>query len=360
MSEEEKESFVIEIPQTQKRDDTINHVTRPPASCFRELVIAADGVRNNPGLSIFAYAISSMSMTLVNKYVVSGQFWNLHFFFLAIQSVVSVIAITAAKQLGIITSLAPIHPAKVKRWFPISLLLVSMIYTGNKSLQFLSVPVYTIFKNMTIIVIAYGEVLWFGGTVSPLTLLAFGLMVLSSVVAAWADIHSAIAESHGTANPGSAVSVLNVGYAWMGLNIMCAASYALGMRRVIKSMGFKDWDSMYYNNLLPIPVLVICSLVTEEWSASNFARNFPEASRNHMIIGMVYSGLGAIFISYCSAWCIRVTTSTTYSMVGALNKLPLAIMGLIFFSAPVTIGGVTAIAIGCVSGVVYALARARR
>jgi GDP-mannose transporter len=117
---------------------------------------------------------------------------------------------------------------------------------------------------------------------------------------------------------------------------------------------------MYYNNLLTIPVLLVCGLLTEDWSVTNLARNFPPESRSRMILGMVYSGLGAIFISYCSAWCIRVTSSTTYSMVGALNKLPIAVCGLIFFSAPVTVGSVSAIIIGFVSGMVYALARVKQ
>jgi GDP-mannose transporter len=78
------------------------------------------------------------------------------------------------------------------------------------------------------------------------------------------------------------------------------------------------------------------------------------------MIGMVYSGLATIFISYCSAWCIRVTSSTTYSMVGALNKLPIAVSGLIFFDAPVTFGSVSAIFIGFVSGIVYAWAKVRQ
>lgn len=116
-----------------------------------------------------------------------------------------------------------------------------MIYTGIKALQFLSVPVYTIFKNLTIIVIAYGEVLWFGGSVSPMALLAFGLMVLSSIVAAWADIQSAIAGDWGS-DSSEAISTLNAGYAWMGLNVFCSAAYVLGMRKVIKRMNFKDWD----------------------------------------------------------------------------------------------------------------------
>ncbi len=120
-----------------------------------------------------------------------------------------------------------------------------MIYTGVKALQFLSVPVYTIFKNLTIIVIAYGEVLWFGGSVSPLALLSFGLMVLSSVIAAWADIQAAVNGIGHTLDTTVALSTLNAGYAWMSLNVICTASYILGMRKVIKKMNFKDWDSKY-------------------------------------------------------------------------------------------------------------------
>lgn len=117
---------------------------------------------------------------------------------------------------------------------------------------------------------------------------------------------------------------------------------------------------MFYNNLLTIPVLFLCSFIFENWSSKNIALNFPEESRNKLISGFVYSGLATIFISYCSAWCIRVTSSTTYSMVGALNKLPIAVSGLVFFAAPVTFGSVSAIIIGFVSGIVYAWAKVRQ
>lgn len=117
--------------------------------------------------------------------------------------------------------------------------------------------------------------------------------------------------------------------------------------------------AMYYNNLLTIPILIVASLLVEDWSHENLVKNFPEEQRNRICMGIVYSGVATIFISYCSAWCIRVTSSTTYSMVGALNKLPIAISGLIFFSAPVTTGSVSAIALGFVSGIVYAVAKKR-
>jgi GDP-mannose transporter len=117
---------------------------------------------------------------------------------------------------------------------------------------------------------------------------------------------------------------------------------------------------MFYNNLLSIPILVICSLIVEDWSAENMALNFPAASRNNLMLAMFYSGLGTVFISYATAWCIRVTSSTTYSMVGSLNKLPLAISGLIFFDAPVTFGSVSAIIMGFVSGLIYTRSKIRQ
>jgi len=40
---------------------------------------------HSPPASILAYCLSSISMTVVNKYVVSGSYWNLNFFYLAVQ-----------------------------------------------------------------------------------------------------------------------------------------------------------------------------------------------------------------------------------------------------------------------------------
>lgn len=98
---------------------------------------------------------------------------------------------------------------------------------------------------------------------------------------------------------------------------------------------------MLYNNLLSIPVIVLCSLFLEDWSQANIDRNFPPAIRSNLVLAIIFSGLSSVFISYTSAWCVRITSSTTYSMVGALNKLPIALSGLVFFEAPVTFPSVS-------------------
>lgn len=45
------------------------------------------------------------------------------------------------------------------------------------------------------------------------------------------------------------------------------------MRKRIKLTGFSDWDTMFYNNLLSIPVLAVASIIAEDWGYDNLNRN---------------------------------------------------------------------------------------
>ncbi|KAF7309603.1 GDP-mannose transporter [Mycena indigotica] len=333
---------------------------------------------------ILCYCIASILMTVVNKFVVSGAHFSMTFLLLAIQSLVGVACVALAKATGIISFRSfALKDAKVRRstknvessqlstipkaWFSVSFMLTSVIYTGSKVFIRVCIPVYTIFKNLTIILIAYGEVMWFGGRVTRLSLLSFGFMVFSSVIAAWDDVSGALADSMPSASSGisptslqtmkSVVNNLNIGYFWMFVNCFSSAAYVLLMRKKIKITGFSDWDSMFYNNLLSIPILAVFSLVFEDWKRESIALNFPQQSRHVLLSAIAFSGAAAVGISYTTAWCVRATSSTTYSMVGALNKLPVAASGMVFFGDPVTLGSVSAISVGFFAGLIYAIAK---
>ncbi|KAK4046179.1 GDP-mannose transporter into the lumen of the Golgi [Microbotryomycetes sp. JL201] len=332
-------------------------------------------------LSIISVCFASLSMTVANKYIVSGRSFSMNFLMLAVQSIVSASAVWAAKNAKVID-----YPAfsmeDAKKWSPVSLGLVTMMYTGSKALQHLSIPVYVIFKNLTIILIAYGEMIWFGGTVSRLEFSSFVLMasrisisrtlhqamltpacrnpfqqILSSVIAAAPNIAAAFSSTPVALASEAKDTNTALGYFWVITNCLVCAAYILGMRNKIKSMGFTDWQTSFYNNAISTPVLLVASIVTENWSAETFEKNFPADSRTYLISAMIVSGGVAVFISFCSAWCIRVTSSTTYSMIGALNKLPVAVTGMIFFGDPVTVRSVSAVTIGFAAGLLYTHAK---
>ncbi|CCD26876.1 GDP-mannose transporter NDAI_0I03080 [Naumovozyma dairenensis CBS 421] len=313
------------------------------------------GVANSGPISILSYCGSSILMTVTNKFVVNLENFNMNFVMLFVQSLVCTLTLIVLKTLGY-AKFRPLNKADAKNWFPISVLLVLMIYTSSKALQFLAVPIYTIFKNLTIILIAYGEVLFFGGSVTSMELSSFLLMVFSSVVATWGDQQALAAKNLAEETVSQTSALLNPGYFWMFTNCISSALFVLIMRKRIKLTNFKDFDTMFYNNILALPILLIFSFIVEDWSSANLATNLSGDSLTAMII----SGMASVGISYCSGWCVRVTSSTTYSMVGALNKLPIALSGLIFFDAPRNFLSILSIFIGFLSGIVYAVAKQKK
>lgn len=182
-------------------------------------------------------------------------------------------------------------------------------------------------------------------------LLSFAIMVLSSVVAGWSDIRSV--DPTDTTD----MTQLKPGYIWMALNCLSSAGYVLYMRKRIRHFNFKDFDTVYYNNILSLPVMLAFSLCLESWSSDELSRTFSADVRSALIVAMVLSGVSSFLISYGSAWCVRCTSSTTYSMVGALNKLPVAASGILFLGDPATAGNVFGILLGFLAGLLYSYSK---
>jgi GDP-mannose transporter len=307
--------------------------------------------------SILCYSISSISMTLINKFVLFDFKYKLPNGMLFVQAVICLILLQLFAICGMI-KYRSFKMDEAKAWFPVCILYTLMLYTGSKCLQYLAVPVVTIYKNISIILIAFGEAKIFGGRVTLFMLISFFCMILSSVVAAGDDI---------LAYKKSNTSNLGIGYIWMLLNVVASSSFVLFMRYSIKSLNtgiseFKDFDTVFYNNLLGSPLFLgLCLFgadanLKEAWDFYSRPENVSEYQQ--LVNAMLISGIFAFFISLASSWCMRVTNSTTYSMVGALSKLPLSILGIsIFKDKELNVYTVSSIALGFVSGVLYTMAK---
>lgn len=95
MAAKDGDSFSVAIPQG---DHELEHLNGGPGSgrsfspsLTRQVSHQLESpaplsqLANNPAASILGYCLASISMTVVNKYVVSGSDWNLMFLYLAIQ-----------------------------------------------------------------------------------------------------------------------------------------------------------------------------------------------------------------------------------------------------------------------------------
>ena len=63
--------------------------------------------------------------------------------------------------------------------------------------------------------------------------------------------------------------------------------------------------------------------------------------------------------SFTSLWFLSTTTPSIYSLVGSLNKVPLALIGLLAFNAPWTMPNLLSILVGTLAGVVFAVAKSK-
>ncbi|OAJ41222.1 hypothetical protein BDEG_24856 [Batrachochytrium dendrobatidis JEL423] len=285
-------------------------------------------------------------MTVTNKLVLSSYDFKLNFLLLAIQSIITVALLEISVGLGLLTH-RPFRTSEAKNWFIVSLSLVLMIYTGSKSLQFLSIPVFTIFKNLTIIITAYAErIILKGAAVTHLMLVSFSLIVASSIIAGWADITAGHLLKDNQAN-------IVVAYGWMFSNCIATCSFTLFMKGKLKASGFKDFDTVFYNNLLSIPTLLIMSIINEMPEALRLYDRY-YGSTSDLYSSEFYGLSIGILVSSVSAFGISYSTSC---MAGALNKLPIAVAGMIFFDAVVNFASIMGVLFAFTGRIVYSLAK---
>jgi GDP-mannose transporter len=163
------------IPLIQDRTETL----LPPPVQFEKSKLHSgfSDITSSSSLALFFYCISSISMTVLNKYVLSSHHFGLPFLLLALQSLVCVLFLSACKRLELL-DFRRFNKGDAIKWLPVSLLLIFMTYTGSRSLQHLTVAMFTVFKNITIIFIAFSELYFFGNPVSPSMIISFLLIVL--------------------------------------------------------------------------------------------------------------------------------------------------------------------------------------
>jgi GDP-mannose transporter len=84
----------------------------------------------------------------------------------------------------------------------------------------------------------------------------------------------------------------------------------------------------------------------------------PALSSTGFQIAAGFSALIGFFISVASMWFMSTTTATTFSLVGSLNKIPIAVLGMLLFNAPMNMNNILSVSVGLLAGVIFVRAKA--
>ncbi|KAI8022604.1 GDP-mannose transporter GONST1 [Camellia lanceoleosa] len=302
-------------------------------------------IHNRALVSGLAYCISSCSMILVNKYVLSSYDFNAGISLMFYQNLVSVVVVSLLSFFGVITT-EPLTWRLIKVWFPVNAIFVGMLITSMFSLKYINVAMVTVLKNVTNVITAVGEMYLFNKHHDKRVWVALFLMIVSAISGGITDI-----------------SFHAVGYAWQLANCFLTASYSLILRRIMdtakqvtKSGNLNEFSMVLLNNTLSLPLGLLLIAVFNE---VDYLSTTPLLRIPTFWLVMTLSGFLGLAISFTSMWFLHQTGATTYSLVGSLNKIPLSIAGILLFNVPTNLENATSILFGLVAGVFFARAKMR-
>jgi GDP-mannose transporter len=252
------------------------------------------------------------------------------------QGMVAVALVSFAKRMRWVDYPA-FNVETAKAWLPLNVLFVSMLSSGFISLSFVSVPIVTIFKNMTNLLTATGDYFIYGQTVTYLTVSSILIMTLGAIMSAVHDLEFNF-----------------YGYCWMIANCVITCAYTLYMRFATTSIKLPKFGMVYYNNVLSVFILIPVVLFMGEHKVLLYDE---EVMTPFFWVANTAAGFLGFYLNFASLWCVGSTSATTYAIIGSLNKIPLTIFGAVLFGSEVTKEGVIFISLGIAGGLLYAYAK---
>ena len=263
---------------------------------------------------------------------------DLNVLLVVFQAIVAVIAVQVCKLLKWV-EYPSFSMETARQWAPVNIFFCLMLFSGMTSLQYNSVPMVTIFKNITNIITTFGDYYFFGSSSETLVIVAFGIMLSGAIAAAWNDI-----------------SLSFVGLFWMIINCFSCSGYVLYMKHATKSVKLSKFGMVFYNNLLCIFFLWPAAMARGE------VQLFLETHAIHTpdyLYKNLFAGLVGFLLNFASLTCVSLTGPTTYAIIGSVNKVPIAILGYFIFESTITKDTWFFISVSMAGGFLYSYAKLR-
>lgn len=152
------------------------------------------------------------------------------------------------------------------------------------------------------------------------------------------------------------------GYCWQGFNCFLTAAYILTLRQVMKEARqvtqngapLGEFSMVLLNSVLSLP---FCLALVVLMGEATYVMESPLTFSPPFLFAATLSGLLGLLISFSSMWCLHLTSPTTFSLVGSCNKVPLAILGIMLFNAPVNLPNLAGIFVALFGGILFAYAK---
>ena len=284
----------------------------------------------------FAYATVSISLTMFNKAVFAIYEFRYPSTLTTAQIVISLLFLLVWRTFG--GGAKQRFDLKVlPKIFPMSFCWWIYVISGVTALRYLNVPMYSVFRRSTTMVVVIGEVALFKKRPSNRALFFLVTMCAGAIIAGATDLTYSLP-----------------GYIMVGICIVSTAGYLLLIRLTKDKIGLHETSLLFYNNLISLPLmgLYLVGGTNELEGVLQYPRLYDRGFQLFFLI----SATQAFVLNLCIFYATTINSPLATSVTGQLKDILTTSLGLFIFG-DVTLSkfNLLGLAVGLCGGIGYAV-----
>ncbi|KAK3243877.1 hypothetical protein CYMTET_46492 [Cymbomonas tetramitiformis] len=281
-----------------------------------------------------AYGTISVTLTLTQKTVFQIYTFNYPAFVTLMQILTSLSLMHSLKAMGYI-EFQTFRVGSAKQTWPLAASWWLYVVSGVTALRYLNVPMFSVLRRITTILVVLGEIALFNKRPSPASGVALLMMTAGAVIAGATDL---------TYN--------FLGYFYVSVCVVSTAAYLLLIRRLREQTGLDEISLLYYNNFLGLPLMALWLLFGTDELRDVFS--YPHITSPFFVACLLFSAAQAFALNICIFRCTSINSPLATSVTGQIKDIATTGLGMFLFGDVVyTSQNMLGLSVGLGGGMLY-------
>lgn len=285
-------------------------------------------------LACLSYGTVSVSITLFNKAVFSVYGFHYPNFVTTLQILVSILYMHLLKGVGAFR-FAPLTLKGARQILPLVFCWWLYVVSGVTALRYLTVPMFSVFRRSTTLIVVVGEFCMFRKLPSKTCLSSIVVMLVGAVIAGATDLTYSLP-----------------GYIWVTICAISTAMYLLLIRALKDSTGLSDSSLLYHNNVLSLPLMA--SYMLTATNEVQTVHEYPQLSNIWFLLFLGVSTSQAFLLNLCIFRCTTINSPLATTITGQMKDIITTGLGMILFGdVQFSSKNLLGISLGLLGGMLY-------
>lgn len=310
-----------------------------PPSGFKQSGLTPGGGGPPPSLlqrlvACLQYGFVSVAITLFNRAVFSVYHFNYPSTVTLVQILVSLVFMYGLRAAGKM-EFGALDRRSARKAAPLAFFWWLYVVSGVTALRYLNVPMYSVIRRSTTLLVVAGEYWMFAKRPTRRSLAALLLMVGGAVVAGMTDLTFSLP-----------------GYTWVSICVASTAAYLLLIRKLQESTGMNQSTLLLYNNVLALPLMAAFMLLATNEAAE--VVRYPQLWEPHFLLFLLFSCSQAFLLNLCIFRCTIINSPLATNVTGQMKDILTTALGMVLFAdVQYSALNVAGIALGLVGSITY-------